>query len=134
VLIADDLKDHADSLALMLRVAGHEVHAVYDGAQAVAIAAAARPEVVVLDLGMPGVDGYEACRRIREQPEGNGITIIAVSGWGQPQDRKRSRSAGFDRHLVKPVDPHELLQAVVTAGVSSTAQRRRKRPEDGATR
>jgi PAS domain S-box-containing protein len=134
VLIADDLKDHADSLALMLRVAGHEVHAVYDGAQAVAIAAAVRPEVVVLDLGMPGVDGYEACRRIREQPEGNGITIIAVSGWGQPQDRKRSRSAGFDRHLVKPVDPHELLQAVVTAGVSSTAQRRRKRPEDGATR
>jgi PAS domain S-box-containing protein len=108
VLVADDNRDAADSLALMLRLAGHEVHTAHDGQEAVEAAAWFRPEVALLDIGMPRLNGYEACRRIREQPGGRQIVLVAVTGWGQEEDRRRASEAGFDRHLTKPVDPADL--------------------------
>jgi PAS domain S-box-containing protein len=109
VLIADDLRDSADTLAVLLRMAGHDAHTAYDGAEAVARAAEVRPDVVLLDLGMPLLSGYEACRQIRAEPWGRGIFLVALTGWGQEDDRRRTEEAGFDRHLVKPVDPDALL-------------------------
>lgn len=116
VLIADDLRDSADSLAILLASQGNEVRVAYDGEQAVHIAEAFQPDIALLDLGMPKVNGYEACRRIRQQPWGGRIVFIAQSGWGQEEDRRRSREAGFDHHVVKPVDPREidaLIRSVV---------------------
>jgi CheY-like chemotaxis protein len=104
ILIADDNRDSAESLSLLLRFIGHETHTAMDGQQAVELAARIRPDVILLDLGMPNLNGYEACRRIREQPWGREIIIIAVTGWGQEEDRKKSHEAGFTNHLVKPVD------------------------------
>jgi len=104
VLVVDDLKDAADSLAVLLRVLGHEVHVAYDGEQGVAAARSLKPQVVFLDLGMPKLNGYEACRIIRSE-FGNEMFLVALTGWGQDDDRRRSAAAGFDRHLVKPVEP-----------------------------
>ena len=104
VVVADDLRDAAESLAQVLRAMGHEVFLAFDGAQALMLAERHRPEVVLLDLGMPALDGVEACRRIRAQPWGRSMLLIAQTGWGQPHDRKRTREAGFDHHLVKPID------------------------------
>jgi signal transduction histidine kinase/ActR/RegA family two-component response regulator len=115
VLVVDDNHDSADSLAALLKILGHEVTTAYDGAQAVETAAELRPEVVLLDIGMPVLDGFEACRRIREQPWGRDMHLIALTGWGQDDDRRRSREAGFDSHLVKPVDADELIRAVSSA-------------------
>lgn len=123
VLVVDDNHDSADSLAALLKILGHEVTTAYDGAQAVETAAELRPEVVLLDIGMPVLDGFEACRRIREQPWGRGMHLIALTGWGQEEDRRRSRDAGFDSHLVKPVDADDLIRAVASAPVNSTADR-----------
>jgi signal transduction histidine kinase len=109
ILVVDDNRDAADSLALMLRHLGNEVDTEYDGNGAVAAFARFRPEVILMDLGMPRMDGYEAARTIRSNALGNDVTIIALTGWGADFDRERSRKAGFDRHLVKPVSPHELL-------------------------
>ncbi len=108
ILVADDNRDAADSLALMLRLAGHEVHAVHDGQEAVEAAAWFRPDVAVLDIGMPRLNGYEACRRIREQPGGRGLVMVALTGWGQEEDKRRAIQAGFDHHLTKPVAPADL--------------------------
>ena len=108
VLIADDLRDSADSLAMLLASMGHEVHVAYDGEQALLAVEALRPEVVLLDLGMPKMNGFEVCRRIRKLPWGSAITLIAQSGWGQDADRRRTREAGFDHHIVKPIDPDAL--------------------------
>ena len=110
LLIVDDLEDAANSLATLLRLQGHEVWTAHDGAEAFDAADLARPEVVLLDLGMPKVDGYETCRRIRQQAWGRHMTIIAVTGWGQVDDRRRTEEAGFDLHLVKPVDPVRLVE------------------------
>ena len=85
-----------------------EVRVAYDGPSALAIAPEYRPEVVVLDIGMPGMDGYEVARRLRARPEFVGTLLVALTGWGQEVDRQRSREAGFDKHLVKPVDPRDL--------------------------
>jgi DNA-binding response OmpR family regulator len=104
VLVVDDLRDSADSLAMLLARMGHEVHTAYDGEEGIAAAAAFQPEVILLDLGLPKVNGYEACRRIREQPWGKEIFLVALTGWGQEDDRRRTAEAGFDHHLVKPVD------------------------------
>ena len=109
VLVADDLRDSADSLATLLRSLGHAVAVAYDGEQALTLAETFRPDVAVLDLGMPGVDGYEACRRIRASEWGAGMTLIAQSGWGQSPDRHRAREAGFDQHAVKPVELAVLI-------------------------
>jgi PAS domain S-box-containing protein len=108
ILVADDNGDAARSLAMMLEVAGHEVRTARDGREAVEAAAAFRPELILMDIGMPNLNGYDACRRIRELPWAKNLLIVALTGWGQDDDRRRSQEAGFDSHLVKPVDPAAL--------------------------
>lgn len=104
VLVVDDNADNATTLAMLLEMAGNAVKSVSDGRSAVQVAEGFRPEVVLLDLGLPDVDGYSVCRSLRATPWGRAATIIAVTGWGQEADRQRSREAGFDHHLTKPVD------------------------------
>lgn len=103
VLVADDNRDALDSLALLLEVCGHEVSRSSDGAQALEMASTWRPRVMLLDIGMPVMDGYEVARRIRSEPWGADIFLVAVSGWGQSEDRKRAADAGFDMHFRKPI-------------------------------
>jgi CheY-like chemotaxis protein len=113
VLVVDDSVDGAESLARLLRLAGYDVRVAHDGPTALRASAAARPEVVVLDIGLPnGMDGYEVARRLRAQPGGDHMTLIALTGYGQDDDRRRSGAGGFAAHLVKPVDPPEL-EAVI---------------------
>jgi signal transduction histidine kinase len=114
ILIADDNQDALESLALMLRMEGHEVVCASDGEEALALAGQRRPEIVVLDVGMPKLDGCEVARRIRAEAWGRGAILVALTGWGQDVDRRRSREAGFDMHLVKPVDPATLCDMLVT--------------------
>ena len=95
---------------MMLRITGMEVRTAYDGLEAVEAAAAFNPDVVLLDIGLPKLNGYEAARRIREQPWGKDMVLVAVTGWGQEEDRRRSQEAGFNAHMVKPVDPVALQQ------------------------
>jgi CheY-like chemotaxis protein len=114
VLIVDDVRDNADSLAGLLNAMGHEVHAAYGGAEAVEIASAVHPDAVLLDLGMPGVDGYQVCRQLRRQPWGESMLIVALTGWGQETDRARTEDAGFDHHLIKPADLSTLSQLLHT--------------------
>jgi signal transduction histidine kinase/CheY-like chemotaxis protein len=108
ILVVDDNADAAESLAYVLRMMGHEVAVGGDGVEALALAGSFRPEVLMLDIGMPRMNGYEACRRIRESDAGRRIVVIAVTGWGQDEDRRRSEEAGFDFHLTKPVDPRAV--------------------------
>jgi PAS domain S-box-containing protein len=108
ILVADDLRDSVDSLAMMLRLAGHDIQKAYDGLEAVQTAAAFRPEVVVLDIGMPKMNGYEAARHIRQQPWGKEMLLIALTGWGQEEDKRPAFEAGFDHHLTKPVEAAAL--------------------------
>ena len=114
VLIADDNRDAAESLAVLLRMDGHEVTLAYDGPQALAVLAHARPEVALLDIGMPGLNGYEVARRVRHGPLGHAVTLIAVTGWGQDRDKAQAREAGFDHHFTKPVDPVRLSELLRT--------------------
>ena len=109
ILVVDDNKDSADSLALLLELTGHEVFTAHDGYSALDAAEQHRPDVVLLDIGLPALNGYDVCRRIREQPWGHTMVLIALTGWGQDEDRRRSQEAGFDGHLVKPVDHTRLL-------------------------
>ena len=108
ILVADDLRDSADSLAKLLQLMGHSVEVAYDGEEALRVAESFRPEVALLDIGMPGLNGFEVCRRMRAQPWGSRMTLIAQTGWGQEEDRRRTREAGFDHHVVKPIDPGAL--------------------------
>jgi CheY-like chemotaxis protein len=110
ILIVDDLRDSADSLAMLLRMSSHEVHTAYDGEEAVIAAEKFKPEVVLLDIGMPKLNGYDACRSIREKPWGKEICLIAVTGWGQEDDRRRTEEAGFNGHMVKPVNSRDLMK------------------------
>ena len=112
VLIVDDNRDAADSLALVLEGRGHDVAVAYGGPDALRAAEARAPDVVVLDIGMPVMDGYEVARRLRARPDARAIVLVAVTGWGQQEDRLRAREAGFDHHLTKPVDPSELETVV----------------------
>lgn len=114
ILIVDDSRDSADMLAMLLKSAGNEVGTAYDGEQAVKAAEALRPHVVLLDIGLPKLNGYDACRRIREQPWGQGMFLIALTGWGQEEDRRRAEAAGFDQHIVKPVDPADLMKLLAS--------------------
>ena len=116
ILVADDNYDAAESLALQLQLAGHEVRSVHDGVEALAAAENFQPHVVVLDLGMPRMDGYETARTMRLRSWGKDATLIALTGWGQPQDRQRTADAGFDAHLVKPVSESLLFQTLASAG------------------
>jgi PAS domain S-box-containing protein len=113
VLVVDDNQDAADSLALLLRLAGQDARTAYDGPSALVRATEFRPEVVFLDIGMPGMDGYEVARQLRAAPSLRGIKLVALTGWGQEEDRRRSAEAGFDRHMVKPVEPEALRKVLV---------------------
>ena len=104
VLIADDNIDAAEMLATFVQMKGATAYIARDGAQAVQLAAEVRPELILLDIGMPVVDGYEACRRLRADPRSAGAFIVAVTGWGQDQDKARAKQSGFDAHLTKPAD------------------------------
>lgn len=108
VLVVDDNADAAESLATLLGVLGHDARTAPDGEEGVRAAGDYRPEVVLLDLGMPRLNGYDACRRIRGEAWGRGVTLVALTGWGDEDARRRSREAGFDAHLTKPVDPAAL--------------------------
>ncbi len=110
ILIVDDNRDSADSLAMILQLLGNETHTAYDGEEGVEAAAKFRPNVIFLDIGLPKLNGYEACRRIRQQPWGKQVVIIAQTGWGQEDDRQRTREAGFDHHLVKPIDTNNVMK------------------------
>jgi PAS domain S-box-containing protein len=110
ILVVDDNRDSADSLTLLLRLIGNEVCTAYDGVEAVDLAEHFRPHAVLLDIGMPRLSGDEACRRMRAQGWSNGVLMVALTGGGQDEDRRRTTEAGFDAHLVKPVEPAELLQ------------------------
>ena len=114
VLVADDNRDAADSLAMLLEMGGHNVMVVHTGEGALEVAARARPHAMILDIGMPGLTGYEVAQRVRAEPWGKGVYLVAVTGWGQKEDKERALAAGFDDHLTKPVDPDQierLLQA-----------------------
>jgi signal transduction histidine kinase len=119
ILVADDNLDALESLATLLSLDGHEVYRARDGAEALEVAEQQRPEVALLDIGMPRADGYEVARRIRGAPWGRGITLVALTGWGQESDRRRSEEAGFDIHLTKPVDPKVVSDLL--AGSAGTA-------------
>ncbi|MDQ3205213.1 MAG: PAS domain-containing protein [Pseudomonadota bacterium] len=108
ILVVDDNCDSARSLGVMLDLMGNQTHTAYDGVAAVEAAEAFRPDLILLDIGLPKLNGYDACRRIREQPWSKGMVIVALTGWGQDEDRRRSREAGFDHHLVKPLDIAEI--------------------------
>jgi CheY-like chemotaxis protein len=108
ILLADDNHDAVDSLALVLKMAGYEVYATHSGLEAMDVGARMRPDVFILDIGMPEISGYELASRIRQKPWGGNALLIALTGWGQLQDQERSREAGFDHHLTKPVDPDQL--------------------------
>jgi PAS domain S-box-containing protein len=110
VLIADDNRDAADTLAMLLRMDGHDVIVVHDGRQALATMESFRPEIAVLDIGMPGLNGYEVARQVRQGPMGRLMTLIAVTGWGQASDKARATAAGFNHHLTKPFEPETLSQ------------------------
>ncbi|MEO8605543.1 MAG: response regulator, partial [bacterium] len=104
ILVVDDNRDSAESLSMLLELTGHQTSIAYDGPQAIDAAERVRPEVLLLDIGLPKLNGYEVARWIRAQPWGAGIVLIALTGWGQDEDRQKSRDAGFDAHLVKPVE------------------------------
>ena len=110
VLVADDNRDAADSLAILLRMDGHDVSVAYDGKQAIAAMESLRPEVAVLDIGMPELDGYEVARKVRAGPMGTTVTLIAVTGWGQALDKARATAAGFNHHFTKPIEIAHLAQ------------------------
>jgi PAS domain S-box-containing protein len=111
ILIADDNRDAAESLATLLRMEGHEVRVVHNGKEALAAFSAAQPEVALLDIGMPGLSGYEVARRVREDsPSGRAITLIAITGWGQDSDRSQALEAGFDHHFTKPIETDRLCE------------------------
>jgi len=112
ILVADDNPDAADSLAMTLRLVGHEVEVAHDGRQALAIAGIYHPDMALIDIGMPDLDGYELARRIRAEPWGTHLMLIAVTGWGQESDRRRALEAGFNEHLTKPVDPARLIALI----------------------
>ncbi len=119
VLVVDDNRDSADSLALLLRSWGHEVRTAHDGQSGLKAALSIRPQLVLLDIGLPGVDGYEVARQLRDE-FGRGVRLVAMTGYGQEEDRRRSRDAGFDRHLVKPVDLAVLREVLADVPVPVT--------------
>jgi PAS domain S-box-containing protein len=110
ILVVDDNRDSATSLAMLLQMTGNDTQTAYDGLGAVEQAEAYRPDVILLDIGLPEMNGYDACREIRRQPWGKEVVVIALTGWGQDEDRRKSKDAGFNAHLVKPVDYAALLK------------------------
>ena len=109
ILLADDNRDAAESLALILRLEGHDVELAHDGHSALQVFARIRPDVALLDIGMPKANGYDVARQIRAAPDGRGVLLIAITGWAQDSDKAQSRAAGFDHHLTKPIEPETLI-------------------------
>jgi PAS domain S-box-containing protein len=118
ILVVDDNINAADSLATLLELAGHEVRVAYEGEAALLVAEAFKPQVVLLDIGMPGMDGYEVGRQLRQKPQTRSALLIAITGWGGPEDLRRSKEAGFDHHLVKPVEPSALQRLLARRGAA----------------
>jgi CheY-like chemotaxis protein/nitrogen-specific signal transduction histidine kinase len=112
ILVVDDNVDSAESMAFLLKFSGHEVQIAHDGPSAIETALLFLPQVLLLDIGLPGMSGYEVARRLRERPEMRNAALLALTGYGQEEDRRRSKEAGFDHHLVKPVDP-KLLETLI---------------------
>ena len=108
IVVADDNEDSAQTFAMLLSFSGHEVRIAHDGTEALDALRDFRPDVAFLDIEMPGLSGYEVAQAVRCEAWGRDVTLIAVTGWGQPEDSQRARSAGFDRHIVKPIDPDEV--------------------------
>jgi signal transduction histidine kinase/CheY-like chemotaxis protein len=116
ILVVDDNVDAAQSLAMLLEVCGHETHIAHDGMAALEVAERVRPDVILLDIGLPKLNGYDACQRIRQLTWGKGVVMIALTGWGQDADRLRSQESGFDHHIVKPVEHATLVKLLGTDG------------------
>jgi len=112
VLVVDDYADSAESMAALLEMDGHEVRIAHDGVTAIEMARQYQPGIVFLDIGLPGINGFEVARTLRAAPETQHCVLIAVSGYGQPEDQRRSRDTGFNHHLVKPIDPLALRQVL----------------------
>jgi CheY-like chemotaxis protein len=121
ILVVDDNRDSADSLAMLLRLTGHDVRTVHDGTQALDMVKTYRPDFVLLDIGLPVMDGYTIARQIRSDPEVAGTVLVAVTGYGTEEDRRNSHAAGFNYHMVKPVE-FSLLQDLLDSS-ESTANR-----------
>lgn len=122
ILVVDDNRDGADSLSIILRAMGNQTRIAYDGAQAIEVAKEFHPDVILLDIGLPSLSGYEVCRRIRQLPGGQQIVIIAQTGWSAKEDRERTREAGFNLHLVKPIDPQALMTLLATLKMPNAIQ------------
>jgi two-component system CheB/CheR fusion protein len=112
VVVVDDNADAAESMAMLLRTVGHDVRIEHDGAEALETLTRELPDIVLLDIGLPGLDGYEVAKRLRSHPGGEAVRIYAMTGYGQEEDRRRSLASGFDGHLVKPVLPADLIALV----------------------
>jgi CheY-like chemotaxis protein len=112
ILIADDNRDAADTMGMLLELGGHEVIIAHSGNQALQLGRERRPDVVILDIGMPDLNGYDVARTARNEDWGKSAYLIALTGWGQAEDKERARLAGFDRHLTKPVDP-DLVEEIL---------------------
>lgn len=125
ILVADDHRDSAATLSMMLQIMGGDVRTAHDGVEAVRAVGEFRPDVALLDIGMPNMNGHDAARKIRKQPWGKGIALIALTGWGEAVDRRRSYEAGFDQHLVKPVPQSTLAELLVA--LSRRVSRKRAR-------
>jgi CheY-like chemotaxis protein len=114
ILVVDDHWDSARSMAMLLELSGHEICVAHDGVGALEMAEEFHPNLVLLDIGLPKMSGYDVARRIRQQPWGANMVLVALTGWGQEDDRRKSTDAGFDEHLVKPVDHARLLRLLAT--------------------
>lgn len=114
VLVVDDNHDVADSLAMLLRCMGSEVRVAYSGAAALEAIGGFKPHAAFIDIGMPGMDGFETAKRARKLPGGEGLVLVCISGWGRAEEMQRSRRAGFDHHLVKPVDP-DVIESLLAS-------------------
>jgi CheY-like chemotaxis protein len=119
ILVVDDNQDSAESLAILLRIHGHDVRSAFDGFQALQDGGSFHPEVVILDLGMPTMNGFEVARAIRLENWGKQILLVALTGWGREEDRRRVREAGFDAHLTKPLSYNELKKLVIESPTSA---------------
>jgi len=121
ILVADDNYDSATSLSILLNDAGYDVRTAGDGVQALETAAQFRPDIALLDIGMPKLNGYDVARQLRRQPWGRGVLLIALTGWGGADHRQQTAQAGFDHHLTKPVDPAALTRLLASLMSSSRA-------------
>ena len=121
VLVVDDNRDAAESLSMLLRLLGAHVTIATSGPEALVVVGECKPAVVLLDLGMPGMDGYEVARRLRADPQHRDVMIVALTGWGQEEDRRRTGQAGFDLHLTKPTDVGTLQSLLASLGHAAAA-------------